>query len=367
MIIGKLIPAATGLKRYRTIEIEPAEPLPRGIDDVGLLEGDDLAAELGLDDGEGLQGFGPAFDTAELEEIGSGFGTTGGGFDDLGDLGDVGRGSDDDKKERWASGTGGGRRCGRPRRLGGWIEPRRLVVRARSSTLPHWPAALDGLRAGVSPTSTPGMPHAGPTRVGRAVEALAAERPDVVCLLGDYIDAGRIFARPRRRPSARRAARAAAARRAALRRARQPRLVRGRRRIWRALEARASTVLEDSRASAGDGGCGSPALGDYRVRGAGVGRALARCRRTRRCCCSPTTPTCSRASRRGSPDARRATPTAARSAIPLLRRPFVPSYYGERYLARPRRRARAPPLRDHRRRHQRPAGALPAPTRGRHA
>ena len=28
MIIGKLIPAATGLKRYRRIEIEPAEPLP---------------------------------------------------------------------------------------------------------------------------------------------------------------------------------------------------------------------------------------------------------------------------------------------------------------------------------------------------
>jgi DNA-directed RNA polymerase subunit beta' len=86
VIIGKLIPAATGLKRYRTIEIEPAEPLPRGIDDVGLLEGDDLAAELGLDDGEGLQGFGPAFDTAELEEIGSGFGTSGGGFDDIGEL-----------------------------------------------------------------------------------------------------------------------------------------------------------------------------------------------------------------------------------------------------------------------------------------
>ena len=28
VIIGKLIPAATGLKRYRTIEIEPSEPLP---------------------------------------------------------------------------------------------------------------------------------------------------------------------------------------------------------------------------------------------------------------------------------------------------------------------------------------------------
>jgi DNA-directed RNA polymerase subunit beta' len=95
VIIGKLIPAATGLKRYRTIEIEPAEPLPRGIDDVGLLEGDELAAELGLDDGEGLSGFGPAFDTAELDEINAGFGTTGGGFDDIGEL-DVGGSSSDD-------------------------------------------------------------------------------------------------------------------------------------------------------------------------------------------------------------------------------------------------------------------------------
>jgi DNA-directed RNA polymerase subunit beta' len=96
VIIGKLIPAATGLKRYRTIEIEPAEPLPRGIDDVGLLEGDDLAAELGLDDGEGLQGFGPAFDTAELDEINAGFGPTGGSFDDIG--ADLDSGSKDDDR-----------------------------------------------------------------------------------------------------------------------------------------------------------------------------------------------------------------------------------------------------------------------------
>lgn len=88
VIIGKLIPAATGLKRYRGIEIEPSEPLPRGIDDVGLLEGDDLAAELGLGDDEGLQGFGPAFDTTELDEINAGFGPAGGSFDDIGaDLG----------------------------------------------------------------------------------------------------------------------------------------------------------------------------------------------------------------------------------------------------------------------------------------
>jgi DNA-directed RNA polymerase subunit beta' len=73
VIIGKLIPAATGLKRYRRIEIEPAQPLPRAMDDVGLLDQDDLAAELGLGNG-GLGGFGSAFDEdlASLEEIGGG-------------------------------------------------------------------------------------------------------------------------------------------------------------------------------------------------------------------------------------------------------------------------------------------------------
>ncbi len=74
VIIGKLIPAATGLKRYRRIEIEPAEPLPRAVDDVGLLDQDEIAAELGLGDGDGLGGFGSAFDEdlASLEEIGAG-------------------------------------------------------------------------------------------------------------------------------------------------------------------------------------------------------------------------------------------------------------------------------------------------------
>src|SRR5213596_4261721 len=70
VIIGKLIPAATGLKRYRRIEIEPAETLPRAMDEVGLLDHDDLAAELGLGDGDGLGGFGAAFesDIASLED-----------------------------------------------------------------------------------------------------------------------------------------------------------------------------------------------------------------------------------------------------------------------------------------------------------
>ena len=72
VIIGKLIPAATGLKRYRRIEIEPTEPLPRGLDEVGLLDRDDLAAELGLSDAEALGGFGGLqADLSDLEEIGS--------------------------------------------------------------------------------------------------------------------------------------------------------------------------------------------------------------------------------------------------------------------------------------------------------
>jgi DNA-directed RNA polymerase subunit beta' len=75
VIIGKLIPAATGLKRYRRIEIEPSEPLPRAIDDVGLLNQEEIAAELGLADGEALAaGYGSEFDAdlASLEKIGAG-------------------------------------------------------------------------------------------------------------------------------------------------------------------------------------------------------------------------------------------------------------------------------------------------------
>jgi DNA-directed RNA polymerase subunit beta' len=93
VIIGKLIPAATGLKRYRRIEIEPSEPLPRA-DEVGLLDSDDIAAELGLN-GEGLGGFG--FDDQELAslgEIGNGGSADPGFAEELADL-DVP--SDDDR------------------------------------------------------------------------------------------------------------------------------------------------------------------------------------------------------------------------------------------------------------------------------
>jgi uncharacterized protein len=71
----------------------------------------------------------------------------------------------------------------------GWIEPRRLVTVRRRLELPRWPAALDGVRLGVLSDIHSGAPHAGPRAIARAVERLNAERPDAMMLLGDYIDA----------------------------------------------------------------------------------------------------------------------------------------------------------------------------------
>ncbi|MEX2024838.1 MAG: DNA-directed RNA polymerase subunit beta', partial [Thermoleophilaceae bacterium] len=73
VIIGKLIPAATGLKRYRRLEIEPTEPVRRPADEFGLLDEGDLAADLGISEDGELEGFG--------------FGDTGGNGDGAG-LGD---------------------------------------------------------------------------------------------------------------------------------------------------------------------------------------------------------------------------------------------------------------------------------------
>ena len=56
VIIGKLIPAATGLKRYRGIEIKPAEKVPAGAYTRPETEAELLAAleEIGTDGGNGL-------------------------------------------------------------------------------------------------------------------------------------------------------------------------------------------------------------------------------------------------------------------------------------------------------------------------
>jgi DNA-directed RNA polymerase subunit beta' len=68
VIIGKLIPAATGLKHYRTLSVEPAIPIEPPSEE-GLLDEEELQAELGLDGGETpVEGFGPSF-AEELEEL----------------------------------------------------------------------------------------------------------------------------------------------------------------------------------------------------------------------------------------------------------------------------------------------------------
>jgi DNA-directed RNA polymerase subunit beta' len=68
VIIGKLIPAATGLKHYRTIAVEPAVPIEPPNEE-GLLDEEELAAELGLDgDDTTVESFGPSF-AEELEEL----------------------------------------------------------------------------------------------------------------------------------------------------------------------------------------------------------------------------------------------------------------------------------------------------------
>jgi DNA-directed RNA polymerase subunit beta' len=80
VIIGKLIPAATGLKHYRRLEIEPTEPVRRAADEFGLLDEGDLAAELGISEDGELEGFGFG------DSSGGGNGDGAGLSDELADL-----------------------------------------------------------------------------------------------------------------------------------------------------------------------------------------------------------------------------------------------------------------------------------------
>jgi DNA-directed RNA polymerase subunit beta' len=67
VIIGKLIPAATGLKRYRTIEIGPSDSVPASALARPQTEEQLLAAleEIGSDGPVGLAGLGLDFGEAE--------------------------------------------------------------------------------------------------------------------------------------------------------------------------------------------------------------------------------------------------------------------------------------------------------------
>jgi predicted MPP superfamily phosphohydrolase len=75
----------------------------------------------------------------------------------------------------------------------GWIEPRRLVLRRETLHLRGWPSALDRLRVGVMADLHGGVPHMGRAAIARAVARLAAASPDVLLLLGDYVDASPLW------------------------------------------------------------------------------------------------------------------------------------------------------------------------------
>ena len=78
VIIGKLIPAATGLKHYRSLQIEPVEPAQPPVEEFSEEE---LAKELDLagdGDSSPMEGFGPSF-AEELEELASEIETPGAG------------------------------------------------------------------------------------------------------------------------------------------------------------------------------------------------------------------------------------------------------------------------------------------------
>jgi predicted MPP superfamily phosphohydrolase len=218
----------------------------------------------------------------------------------------------------------------------GWVEPRRLVVRHEALALHHWPQALDGLRLGVISDIHAGVPHMGRAAIARAVDRLAAEVPDLVVLLGDYLDGSPIF-------GGRLAPEVVAAE---LGRLRPPLGVvgvlgnhdwmRGGHRMWVALQRAGITVLENRAVALEHGGTRLwvAGLADVRYRRADPEGAVA-----------------------GIPDGEpilllshdpdvfphvpeRVALTlsghlhAGQVAIPVLRRPAIPSWYGERYARR---------------------------------
>lgn len=69
-----------------------------------------------------------------------------------------------------------------------WFAPRRVALRRRTLRLPHWPAELAGLRVAVLADLHAGAPHVDADKVARLVAQINRARPDLVALLGDYVD-----------------------------------------------------------------------------------------------------------------------------------------------------------------------------------
>jgi uncharacterized protein len=211
----------------------------------------------------------------------------------------------------------------------GWVEPRRLVTVRRTIELPSWPTALDGLRLGVLTDIHAGAPHAGVKAIARAVARLNAEAPDVMLLLGDFIDAHVLW-------GGRVPPRTIARELASLRAPRGTFAVLGNHDwkqaghdMWRALEDAGIEVLENRSVAAGD--LHVAGLADLRLRRPDLPSALAGV--------PAGAPVILLAH---DPDVFPFVPDrvaltlsghlhGGQVAIPVLRRPAIPSRYGERY------------------------------------
>jgi uncharacterized protein len=64
----------------------------------------------------------------------------------------------------------------------------RMRLPEHEIALPRWPARLDGLRVAVVTDLHAGGPRVGLRRVGRIAGAIQAAAPDLVALVGDYVD-----------------------------------------------------------------------------------------------------------------------------------------------------------------------------------
>jgi predicted MPP superfamily phosphohydrolase len=74
------------------------------------------------------------------------------------------------------------------------VEPRRLRVRRVELRLDRWPAVYDGFRLALVSDLHAGTPHVGVEQVRRVADVVNREAPDLVALLGDYVDDEAAFA-----------------------------------------------------------------------------------------------------------------------------------------------------------------------------
>jgi predicted MPP superfamily phosphohydrolase len=211
----------------------------------------------------------------------------------------------------------------------GWIEPRRLITVRRRLELPRWPAALDGMRLGVLTDIHAGAAHAGPRAIARAVERLNGEAPDVMLLLGDYIDAHPLWGGRVPPEDIARELGALTAPFGVFAVLGNHDWKQAGHRMWRALEDAGIEVLENRAARAG--GLYVAGLADLRCRRPDLPSALAGV--------PPEAPVVLLAH---DPDVFPYVPDrialtlsghlhGGQVAIPFLRRPALPSRYGERY------------------------------------